>query len=113
MTFIRTNSRFSWGNFLYYYHTIQAIRKKIEEKEPGTKPEFSELKPGSVAPLSYILWMCDQIEIMETWLIENSCKSGRWIGWVLAHIEMYSIWDNNESRELVRYDCSLDLDQPH
>lgn len=98
---------------MYYYHTIQAIRTKIEEKESGTKPGFSELKPGSVAPLSYLLWMCDQIEIMETWSIENSCKAARWIGWILAHVEIHGIWDNNESRELVRYDCSQDLDQPH
>ncbi len=98
---------------MYYPKTITAIRVRIEKEKPGTKPRFRELKEGGLAPLSYLLWMCKQVEEMDTSSIESAIKAGRWLGWILAHMEIHGLWDNAKSRRLVRSDHKKGFDKPH
>lgn len=50
---------------------------------------------------SNIVWMCDRIEVME-----DREKASRWIGWILAMMEMWGGMRNRESRDLIREDLS-------
>ena len=98
---------------MYYQKTITAIRQRIEKEKPGTRPRFREFLDSGPAPLSYLLWMCFQIEVMDTSSDESALKAGRWIGWILAHIEIHGLWDNTKSRRLVRSDHKKGFDKPH
>ncbi len=94
---------------MYYEKTIQEIRLKTS----GVKAEFCEIKKGEVAPISYLLWMCDEVQKMDTASFDAALKAARWMGWVFAHLELHGIWDNNTTRDLVREDRKLGFDKPH
>lgn len=98
---------------MYYQGTIAALRVAIEEKSPGTRAEYSDLVPGDLAPLSYLLWMCDEVQKMSVTSTDESVKAGRWMGWVFAHAELFGIWDNTRTRDLVREDRRNGYDKPH
>jgi hypothetical protein len=53
----------------------------------------------------YILWMLDEIDKMR-----NPLKAGRWIGWVLAYMEMMGFVTNDESRTMIRVDREAGAD---
>lgn len=98
---------------MFYKHTITRIKEAIRRKAPWAKPAFEELQISTPPSFSYLLWMCQELEKMETGSIENAVKAGRWIGWILAHIELEGFWSNAESRDYTREDHLLGLDQPH
>jgi hypothetical protein len=98
---------------MYYAGTISALRETIASKHPEVRATFSEIESGSDVPLSYLLWMCDQVLKMDTSSVDEAVKAGRWIGWVFAHVESAGIWDNRTTRNLVRADRQLGLDKPH
>lgn len=98
---------------MYYQGTIAALRAAIEEAQPGTLATYSDLVLGQVAPFSYLLWMCDEVEKMDTTSVDESAKAGRWMGWVFAHAELGGIWDNARTRDLVREDRKNGFDKPH
>jgi hypothetical protein len=101
------------GAELYYKKTIATVRATIARMEPETRAEYSELKDKEVAPSSYILWMCDEIERMDTSSVDEAIKAGRWIGWVTAHIELAGVWNNRTTRDLIRSDRRDGYDKPH
>jgi hypothetical protein len=98
---------------MYYQGTITALRASIKEARPGVCAEYSELVPNEIAPLPYLLWMCDEVEKMDTCSIDDSVKAGRWMGWVFAHAELAGIWDNAKTRDVVRDDRRNGYDKPH
>ena len=98
---------------MFYQGTITALRAAIERKAPGTKAEFHLLPSLKVAPLPYLLWMCDEVEKMDTSSVEEAVKAARWMGWIFAHIELHGIWDNMVTRDHVRTDRRAGLDRPH
>jgi hypothetical protein len=67
---------------------------------------------GQIAPLSYLLWMCNEVEKVDTVSDDQAEKAARWIGWMIAHAELNGLWNNERSRELVRSDRRLGLDKP-
>lgn len=83
---------------MYYAHTIAEVRKA--------------LKPSDAVFSSHLRWMCDQIEKMDQDSVSEAVKAGRWIGWVLAHVEMMQLWHNNQSRNLIRIDRQAGRDVP-
>lgn len=44
--------------------------------------------------------------------VKDAVKAGRWIGWVLAYVELMQLWHNNRSRELIRIDQEAGHDVP-
>jgi len=93
---------------MYYSVTIEKIREAL----PG-QAQFTELQCGYPPDRSYLLWMCDEIQKMETNSLDSAIKAGRWMGWVLAHIELCGVWDNNTTRDYVREDRLRGFDRPH
>ncbi|MFZ2620913.1 MAG: hypothetical protein WAX85_02670 [Minisyncoccia bacterium] len=98
---------------MYYSVTVIAIRRAIEARAPGTKAEYSELQMGKPIPLSYLLWMLDQIQKMSTKSIDDAVRASRWMGWIFAHLEMAGFWENTETRSFVREDRKQGFDKPH
>lgn len=98
---------------MYYQKTVAQIRTAIEHTQPGTQPEYSELVPGEIAPYSYLLWMCDEVQKMDTTSVDEAVKAGRWMGWVFAHLELRGVWENKSTRDLVREDRRNGYDKPH
>ena len=98
---------------MYYERSISGIREAIEEVSPGTKAMESKLVPRQPAPLEYLLWMCEQIEKMDTTSLDYAIKAGKWIGWVYAHAELNGLWDNCTTRSLAREDKQSGCDKPH
>lgn len=98
---------------MYYQGTIAALQAAIQEVNPGTQSEYSDLVSCKAAPLSYLLWMCDQVQKMDITSVDESAKAGRWMGWVFAHTELAGIWDNAKTRDLVREDRRNGYDKPH
>ncbi|MEX2090744.1 MAG: hypothetical protein WD989_01255 [Candidatus Paceibacterota bacterium] len=47
----------------------------------------------------HILWMLDEVKNTR-----DRTKAARWIGWVLAHMEVMGFITNEESRNMVRID---------
>lgn len=97
---------------MYYNVTIAAIRETIERTFPGTKAIFWDVSDNEVIMPSYLLWMCEQIEGMDPTSMEEAVKAARWIGWVLAHVELLGIWNNKKSRQVVREDHKFHHDRP-
>ena len=100
---------------MYYQKTITEVRRIIEEVSPGIKPKFIDLSSWGASPVtsSYILWMCDQVEEMDTSSIKHAVKAGRWIGYILSQMETRGYWSNSQSRALTREDHLSGLDLPH
>lgn len=98
---------------MYYKGTIAALRAAIQEIQPGTQAEYLDLVPGNVVPLSYLLWMCEEVQKMDISSVDESAKAGRWMGWVFAHVELAGVWDNTKTRDLVRDDRRNGYDKPH
>ena len=98
---------------MYYENSIKKIREIIEHLAPGTKPVETELKNGEAAPFSHLLWMCDEIQKMDTASTDHAVRAGRWIGWVFAHLELCGGLTNSETRELSRKDRTIGCDKPN
>lgn len=98
---------------MYYSKTIAAVRAALGEKYPAARAEYASIAPGAVAPPSYLLWMCEEILMMDASSVDESAKAGRWIGWVAAHVELLGIWDNDRTRDLIREDRRNGYDKPH
>lgn len=95
---------------MYYQNTVRAVREMMGD----VKSAESDLsKPSQNVPQAHLLWMCDQLEKMDTESFDNALKAGRWIGWILAHVERNSVWSNARSRDLVRLDRTQGFDKPH
>lgn len=98
---------------MYYPKTVGQIRRRIEREYPGTKARYKDLRKDEIVPPSHLLWMCREIENMNTVSIDSAVKAGRWLGWILAHMESRGLWDNRTSRRLVRSDHKKAFDKPH
>ncbi|GEM_PF-2074677 len=100
---------------MYYENTIKEIRTRIKKVYPDTKPVFMQtiMLDDGLVPLSYLLWMCDELQIWDTTSIDSAVKAGRWIGWVLAHFELHEFMENNETRDMVHEDREQGFDKPH
>ncbi len=98
---------------MFYRGTITALRAAIEEHYPGTQAACSEIIEGQLAPLPYLLWMCDEVGRMDTTSIDEALKAARWMGWVFAYIELHSVWNNTMTRNHVRADHEAGFDKPH
>ena len=98
---------------MYYPISISAVRKAVQRFAPSVVSEECELRSGGEAPLKHLLWMCDKVERMDTTSIDDAVKAGRWMGWIFAHIELRCIWNNQETRSLVRQDKKNGHDKPH
>jgi hypothetical protein len=98
---------------MYYLGTIRALRVAVEEVEPGVTAKYTDVVPGEVAPLSYLLWMCDEVQKMDVTSIDDAVKAGRWVGWVFAHAELAGLWTNTQTRDHVREDRKNGFDKPH
>ena len=79
----------------YYPNTIEAVINIIKKNFPKAKP-----KQGIIDLSSHLLWMLEEIKKMNN----TSGKAGRWIGYVLAYLEMMELLTNQESRNLIRED---------
>lgn len=93
---------------MYYPETISRVRKAIPCDGQFIKPVS-----GKPAAPAYLVWMCDEIEKMSTSSEEDALKAGRWIGWILAHMELQGFWENDRSRDYVRIDKANGFDKPH
>lgn len=101
-----------------YPHTIDSLRKLIQDRCPDIEAEFIPLDSINLRMAlrdycvfkhdentnfykmcQYLLWMIDGVEKME-----ESAKAGRWMGWILAYMEMLGFMTNEQSREMVRVD---------
>ncbi len=98
---------------MYYQISIGNIRSVIKKSSPYTEPAEATLVKGMLPPLSHLLWMCDEIEKMDTTSLDLALKAGRWIGWVFAYLEMHAILSNTEIRDMVRADREKNKDRPH
>lgn len=98
---------------MFYKNTLTALREKINKIEPGCVAIYADVQPNTIAPLSYLLWMCNEVAKMDTNSIDECAKAGRWVGWIFAHAELSGVWDNNHTRDLVREDRRLGYDKPH
>jgi len=98
---------------MYYAGCIAQLRRAIKARAPRVLAECWELKDREVAPLQYLLWMCDEVEKMDTTSEDDAAKAGRWIGWVAAHAELHGLWDNQRFRELIRADVQNNFHKPH
>lgn len=98
---------------MYYAGSLSAVRTEIERRYPGTKPELMELSEGEPVHPAYLLWMCEQVQNMDTSSIEAALKAARWIGWIFAHVEMLGLWNNTHTRDITREDVQQGLDRPH
>lgn len=98
---------------MYYQTSIREIRLTIEKISPSTQPCEATLVKGILPPLSHFLWMCNEVEKMDTTSIDLAVKAGRWMGWVFAYLEMHGILSNAEVRDMVRLDRENKKDKPH
>lgn len=97
---------------MYYAGSVRVIRERILGLHPTCKAKETELRAGEEAPFTHILWMCDEIEKMNTDTLDGALKASRWIGWIFAHMEFKRLWDNNRSRDLIQEDEKLNFDLP-
>jgi len=79
----------------YYPNTIEVITNIIKKNFPKAEP-----RQGITDLSSHLLWMLEEIKKMNN----ASGKAGRWIGYVLAHLETMKLLTNQESRQLIRKD---------
>jgi hypothetical protein len=98
---------------MYYKETIAALRAAINERYPNSKSSYVELKQNGPAPIPYLLWMCREVEKMDTSSLDEAFQAARWIGWICAHAELHGIWNNAKTRSYVRVDCANHFDKPH
>ena len=85
---------------LPYESTCTVLRAILKSHYP-THPPTPELRRlGGCANPGYLLWMMDQLQTFP-----DVGKRARWMGWVLAHVEMLKGDVSNEvSRNLIRED---------
>ncbi len=89
---------------MYYSNAVSAVRQALK-----LLADNDSVAPGSV-PVSHLLWMCDEIEKMDISSADAALKAARWIGWILAHVEIRGIWKNSDSRNIIRLDKLGGLD---
>src|SRR5689334_9055515 len=98
----------------YYRYTILKLRMFICKKNTISSAEEMDLAEFDLSKvlssgtarqdfLNYILWMLKKIEEMEP---DKPAKAARWIGWVLAYMEMLGFMTNSDSRNFIRVDVS-------
>ncbi len=96
----------------HYPKTTYALRQLIDTKYPGctaveTDPDninnyaLLMFEPVKKKMASYLLWMLERIEEMSA---ADATKAARWMGWVLAKVELMNFMTNKDSRTLVRQD---------
>mgnify|MGYP001123998414 CR=1 FL=1 len=78
----------------FYSFSVKRLRRIIKKnfKEAESKKGINNLP-------SHLLWMLDQIEVMD-----DTLKASRWIGYILARLEAERMITNKESREIVSQD---------
>lgn len=91
----------------YYPRTREECRMAIIRRFPGTVAR--ERDRGGDLP-SHLLWMLDRIGSMDRTDPRDAAKAGRWLGWVLAEVEILGLWENARSRDLVREDVRAGAD---
>lgn len=79
----------------YYPNTIAAVRKILQDNFSGLKSE-----KGLDNLPAHLLWMLEKIEGMAN----DPAKAGRWMGYILARMEVFGFFTNEESRNLIRED---------
>jgi hypothetical protein len=100
---------------MYYKGSIEVIRNTIEKAAPGTEAVFVEPDTfnGELAPLSYLLWMCDELQSWDTASVDMAVRAGRWMGWIGAHLELHGLITNEETQNMIREDRKNGFDKPH
>lgn len=98
---------------MFYPVTIKALESKLRELAPDVLPQQIELEMGKVAPICHLLWMIEEVKLMDTNSVESSTKAARFLAWILHDIEFQCLWDNKYSRDLVRIDVKNGFDRPH
>lgn len=84
---------------MYYKNTIEKIKNNLLLKFPESKPESDMSKSPN-----YVLWMIGEIQKMDD-SERDSFRAARWIGWILRVVENdLGLWDNEESRKIIRKD---------
>lgn len=86
---------------MFYRHTIDEIKTVL--KEAG----YKAVKSSSAKPTpEHVLWMCEELTQLDAAPRNNATKAGRWIGWMLAVMELHfcHVWTNEKSRQLIRQD---------
>lgn len=91
--------RWQWENSSLYTITISEIRVTLSKYKAAENDDSIDGKDPS-----YLLWMCNQIECMNSNSVADVLKASRWIGWILAHMEMHHGWNNQRSRNVIRCD---------
>lgn len=97
---------------MLYPHSLEKIRRilrenfgaELEAKESDLKYSHAAVSVGGGYAMniaSHLLWMCDRVEEMSR---EESARAGRWIGWMLAYLELLTPTTNADSRDMVRVD---------
>ena len=85
---------------MYYPNSIEKFREIIKKDYPD-----AESKDSMDDIPSYLLWMLDEIEVMD-----DSKKAGRWLGYVIGRAEALGLMENEESRNIVREDVKNGFD---
>ncbi len=116
---------------MFYPFTIDAIRSRIFSWSSDAKPKASEPLYERPAPLSHILWMCDEMENLPTDSLEAATEAGRRVGWMLAQMEAFETevpresweytkprsyhheWSHQDSLLLIGKDVKRGFDKPH
>jgi len=98
---------------MFYEGTIRTLKNAIREKHPNIQSSYVDINEVKIIPISYVLWMLDKVEKMETSSIDDALKAARWMGWIFREIELRGIWTNNQTRNAVRADRLAGLDKPH
>ncbi len=96
---------------MYYETTVCAVRKAIPVYVEPRESDLSREKV--VVGYAHVLWLCKQIEDMNSTSLADALKASRLIGRILVHMETMGFWCNPRSEELIRKDCELGLDRPH
>lgn len=82
--------------YKYYPNLIGFIKPRLKKKFPEAKPERNQ---GNIH--GHLLWMMDEMQAFDP---SSVAKRGRWIGWIIAHVEMLGIIESVQSRKLAEED---------
>ena len=80
--------------YKYYPNTIEFITERLRKKFPKIKP-----KEGLENMPNHLFWMMRKMQSFD-----DSAKTGRWIGWIIAHAEILGVITNKQSRKLTKKD---------
>lgn len=98
---------------MFYPATTKAVEILIQGVAPGiTGQQLAVPKCGPVS-FAHLLWMIEEIRVMDTDSVDAAIKAGRYIGWVLREVESQGFWDNEHTRDLVRGDVQNGFHRPH